>query len=455
MVENKLGSEKINLLIIKMAFPAILAQLINIVYNFVDRIYIGRIEGVGSKALTGVGVTLPLIITISAFAYLCAMGSAPRAAIKMGENDYKAANKILGNSVTMIIIISIILTAFFLIFGDNLLIKFGASDDTFIYASNYFRLYVIGTIFVQISIGLNAFITAQGFSYKSMSTVLIGAILNIVLDPIFIFIFNMGVSGAALATIISQGVSAIWVISFLRSRKSFLNILTKDMRIDLKVVVPCIVLGLSPFIMSFTESVLIISFNTSLFKYGGDIAVGAMTILASLMQLSMMPLQGLMTGCQPIISYSYGARRFDRMKEVIKKLLIIGLLFTFTMWILYMFVPEILITMFTNDEALIDYSVWAIRIYMAVSLIFGLQIVCQQCFVAVGNAKTSIFLACLRKLILLIPCIYILPIFIRNKVFAVFLAEPVSDFIAVITTVTLFIKYFKRLFKEEENVRNR
>lgn len=454
MIENKLGTEKINRLILKLSVPAIVAQLINIVYNLVDRIYIGHIEGIGAKALTGVGVTLPIIMTITAFAYLCAMGSAPASAIKMGENNYEYAEKILGNTVTIIVIISTILTIVYFLFGDVMLRYFGASRDTFAYSSEYLKIYVIGTIFVQVSVGLNAFITAQGFAVKSMSTVLIGAILNIILDPLFIFVFKMGVSGAALATIISQCVSCIWVIKFLTSDKSMIKIKLKNLRLKNDVIIPCIILGLAPFIMNFTESALFVAFNTSLMKYGGDIAVGAMTILMSLLQFQNIFIQGLMTGCQPIISYSYGSKNIPRMKEAIKKLLFIGFIFTGITWSTYMVVPDIFIRMFTTDEKLISFSSWALRIYLAAGAIFSLQIVCQQCFVAVGNAKTSIFIACLRKLILLIPLIYILPNLFEDKLFAVYFAEPVSDIISVLTTVTLFALYFKKLFKnirEEKN----
>lgn len=447
MVENKLGTEKINKLIFKLALPAIVAQLINIVYNLVDRIYIGHIHGIGSTALTGVGVTLPIIMTITAFAYLCAMGSAPSSAIKMGENDYEYAEKILGNSATSMLIISIILTIVYFVFGDTLLWWFGASSDTISYASIYLKIYVLGTVFVQVSVGLNAFITAQGMSIKSMSTVLIGAILNIILDPIFIFGFNLGVAGAALATILSQCVSSIWVLKFLTSKKSMIRLKIKNLRLEKRIILPCLTLGLAPFIMNFTESALFISFNTSLLKYGGDIAVGAMTILMSLLQFQNIFIQGLMTGCQPIISYSYGAKNIERMKEAIKKLLIIGFLFTGITWLAYMLVPSVFIRMFTSDKSLIDFASWALRIYLSASAFFSLQIVCQQCFVGVGNAKTSIFIACLRKLILLIPLIYILPNFFEDKLFAVYLAEPVSDMISVITTVTLFTLYFNKLLR--------
>ncbi len=448
MQDNKLGTEKVNILIMKMAIPSIVAQLINIIYNFVDRIYIGHIPDIGAKALTGVGVTLPLIMIITAFAYLCAMGSAPSAAIKMGENNYEHAEKILGNSTVIIFIVSMILTIFFLVFGDGLLWKFGASIDTFKYASSYLRLYVLGTLFVQISIGLNAFVTAQGMAIKSMLTVLIGAILNIILDPIFIFIFDMGVDGAAIATVISQGVSAVWVMKILISEKSILRLKISNLKISLKVILPCLILGLSPFVMNFTESALFITFNTNLQRYGGDIAVGSMTILMALMQFSMVFIQGLMTGCQPIVSYAFGAKQIERMKEVIIKLLVIGFIFTLTTWIMYMMIPKAFVSLFTDNRELIEFSSWALRIYMFMSLIFSIQIVCQQCFVAIGNARVSIFIACLRKIILLIPLIYILPRFFENKLFAVYLAEPVSDFISVVTTAVLFIITFKKIFKK-------
>ncbi len=446
--QSELGTKSISKLLFSMAIPAITAQIINLLYNLVDRMYIGHIPKVGATALTAVGVTMPIIMVISAFAALVSMGGAPRSSIMMGKGDKDTAEKILGNCTTALVFISVILTAVVLIFGEKMLMTFGASENTIKYALDYLKIYACGTLFVQLSLGLNAFITAQGFAKTSMFTVLIGAILNIILDPIFIFGFNMGVKGAALATIISQGVSALWVIKFLIGDKTLLKIKKKYLKIDFKVLLPCIALGLAPFIMQSTESILAISFNTSLLKYGGDLAVGAMTILSSVMQFSMLPLVGLTQGATPIISFNYGAGKGDRVKEAFLLLLKASLTYSIGLWAIAMLSPQIFAKIFTKDAELISISIKAMRIYMAASLLFGIQISCQQTFIALGNAKTSVFLAILRKIILLIPLIYILPLFLENKVDAVFLAEPVADIIAVTITSIMFTIQFKNVLKE-------
>ncbi|WP_028829881.1 MATE family efflux transporter [Proteocatella sphenisci] len=445
---NELGNEKISSLLFKMAVPAITAQIINLLYNLVDRMYIGHIEGVGATALTAVGVTMPVIMVISAFAALVSMGGAPRASIMMGKGDKDSAEKIMGNCTTALVFISVILTAAVLLFGENMLMAFGASENTVEYALDYMNIYACGTIFVQIALGLNAFITAQGFAKISMITVLVGAVLNIILDPIFIFGLDMGVKGAALATIISQAVSALWVLRFLTGNMTVLKIRKRHLKIDFKVLLPCLALGLSPFIMQSTESILIVSFNTSLLKYGGDLAVGAMTILSSVMQFSMLPLSGLTQGAAPIISYNYGAGNGSRVKDAFLLLLKISLIYSAALWAIAMIYPQIFAVIFTKDAELIGISVRSMRIYMAASLLFGIQISCQQTFIALGNARTSVFLAVLRKIILLIPLIYILPIFFENKVDAVFLAEPVADVIAVTVTSLMFLRQFKNVLAE-------
>ena len=329
-----------------------------------------------------------------------------------------------------------------------MLMAFGASENTVGYALDYMNIYACGTIFVQIALGLNAFITAQGFAKISMITVLVGAVLNIILDPIFIFGLDMGVKGAALATIISQAVSALWVLRFLTGNRTVLKIRKENLKIDFKVLLPCLALGLSPFIMQSTESILIVSFNTSLLKYGGDLAVGAMTILSSVMQFSMLPLSGLTQGAAPIISYNYGAGNGRRVKDAFILLLKISLIYSAALWAIAMIYPQIFAVIFTKDSELIGISVRSMRIYMAASLLFGIQISCQQTFIALGNARTSVFLAVLRKIILLIPLIYILPIFFENKVDAVFLAEPVADVIAVTVTSLMFFRQFKNVLAE-------
>lgn len=440
-----LGSGSVGRLLLRLALPTIIAQIINVLYNIVDRIYIGHIPGQGSLALTGVGVTMPVIMAISAFAALVSMGGAPRAAIMLGKDNKEEAEKILGNCTVSLVFVAVILTGVFQIFGRDILMVFGASENTIGYASDYMRIYTLGTIFVQLALGLNAFINTQGYAKTGMITIAIGAVCNIILDPIFIFGFGMGVKGAALATIISQAVSAVWVVRFLCSPKSYLRIRKKNFRLESKIILPCLALGLSPFVMQFTESVLSVCFNTSLLKYGGDIAVGAMAILSSVMQFSMLPLQGMTQGAQPIISFNYGAGNFERVTKTFRLLLIVCVGYSCTLWLLSMVTPQLLVGMFTNEADLMAYGEWALRIYMAVSLLFGIQIACQQSFIALGNAKTSLFLAVLRKVILLIPLIYIVPNFVNDKAMGVFLAEPIADGIAVLTTGILFLRMFRKL----------
>lgn len=448
---EELGTCSVGKLLFKLAVPAIAAQIINLLYNLVDRMYIGHIADVGKLALTGVGVCLPLIMIISAFAALVSMGGAPRASIFLGKGEKDNAEKTLGNSFTLLVILSITLTIIFLLFSKDLLLLFGSSENTIEYATSYMKIYSLGTIFVQLNLGLNAFISAQGFAKTSMLTVLIGAITNIILDPILIFGLNMGVAGAALATIISQSLSMIWILFFLTGKKTTLKIRKKHLRLSKEIILPSIALGLSPFIMQSTESLITVCFNSSLLKYGGDIAVGAMTILTSVMQFSMLPLTGLTQGGQPIISYNFGAKKVDRVKKTFKLLLISCLTYSTLLWAAAMISPQLFVLIFNNDPELVDFASHALRIYMAVSCIFGIQIACQQTFIALGNAKASLFLALLRKVILLIPLIYIMPMFIDDKTTAVFMSEPVADILAVTTTAILFIVQFKKSMKEISN----
>ena len=448
--EANLGEDRIGGLLFKLALPAILAQVINLLYNLVDRMYIGHIAEVGSVALTGLGVTMPFIMCVSAFAALVSMGGAPRASIMMGRGNKEEAERILGNCTSMLVLVAVIVTVVSQIWGQDILLLFGASESTLPYAWAYMQIYSLGTIFVQLALGLNAFINAQGFARTGMLTVVIGAVCNIVLDPIFIFGLHMGVRGAALATILSQGVSCVWIVRFLLGKETTLRIRKGNLKIRPKTVGPCIALGVAPFIMQFTESVLNICFNTSLLKYGGDVAVGAMTILSSVMQMSMLPIQGLTQGAQPIIGFNYGAKKMDRVKKTFRLLLVSCVAFTAVIWLICMILPQAFILIFTDQAELIAFTKWAIRIYMAVSVIFGGQISCQQTFIALGNAKASVFLALLRKVILLIPLIYILPAFMEDKLMAVFLAEPVADVIAVTTTSILFYRTYRTLDREQE-----
>lgn len=448
-----LGSGKVSKLLFSLALPTITSQIVNMLYNLVDRIYIGHmqpVDTVGALALTGVGVCLPIIMIISAFAALVGMGGAPRASIQEGRGDLEGSQRIMGNSFTLLVITAVLLTAVFRSFAEPLLLTFGASENTIGYALDYMKIYSLGTLFVQVTLGMNAYITAQGFTTVSMKTVLIGAGLNTLLDPVFIFGLGMGVRGAALATILSQAVSAAWVLRFLTGPKTKWRLRKKDLRPEPKVFLPCLALGLSPFIMQSTESLIAVCFNSSLLKYGGDLAVGAMTVLTSMMQFAMMPLQGLTQGAQPIISYNYGAKNPRRVKDAFACLLKSCVVYSATLWAVVQLFPRVFVQIFNNDPALVDYAAWALRIYMGTTCLFGIQIACQQTFVALGNAKTSLFLAVLRKIILLIPLIYILPNFFANKAFAVFLAEPVADFLAVAATASMFAVQFKRSMAELE-----
>ena len=446
-----LAKEPIGRLLVKLAVPTVAAQMINMLYNIVDRIYIGHIPASGSMALTGVGVCMPLIMIISAFAALVGNGGAPRASILMGKGDKDKAEKILGNCFTTQLIISVILTFVMYIFNRPLLLAFGASENTIEYAVSYMNIYALGTLFVQLTLGMNTFITAQGFAKIGMFSVLIGAVVNIALDPVFIFALDMGVSGAALATIISQACSCVWVLSFLFGKKTTLRIKKENLPLRAGIILPCLALGLSLFIMQASESIISVCFNSSLLKYGGDVAVGAMTILTSVMQFAMLPLQGLGQGAQPIMSYNYGAKNTSRVKKAYFLLLKASLCYSFVLWLLVMLFPQIFAGMFTPDTELIAFTKTALRIYMAVMFIFGIQISCQMAFNSLGKALSSIIVAVMRKFVLLIPLIYIMPhIYTANKAHAVYMAEPVADIIAVSFTAILFSFQFKKALKEIE-----
>lgn len=440
-----MGTGNVRKLLLKMAIPTVIAQLVSLVYNIVDRIYIGHIEGIGTLALTGVGLCTPIILLINAFASLGGAGGAPRAAIAMGQGKNGQAEKILGNCFSALMIFAFILTGILFFAAEPLLILFGGSSNTLPYALSYLKIYVLGTVAVLVVMGMNSFLTTQGFTKFAMMSTVIGAGINIALDPVFIFKLNMGVKGAALATVISQIVSAVWVLSFLVGKKTILKLRPSNMKLDSKVILPCLALGAAPFVMMMTESLLNISFNTSLAKYGGDIAVGSMTILSSVNQLVMLPLSGICQGGQPIISYNYGAGNKERVKEAFKLQFIICLSYTVVFWAVCMLFPQMFANIFTSDTAFVEYASWALRIYGAGILLFGMQIACQQSFMALGQAKTSLLLACLRKILLLIPLIFILPMFFENKVFAVFLAEPVSDIIAALVTRIVFFKNFNKI----------
>ena len=445
---DAMGTEKVPKLLAQLAIPAVVAQIINLLYNIVDRIYIGHIPEIGADALTGAGLFMPILMLINAFAMLAGSGGAPRAAIAMGKQENKTAEKIMGNCFSLLLALSVVLTVVFYIFAPDLLMLFGASEATLPYAVDYSRTCILGTVFVLIVMGMNPFITTQGFAKVSMLTTVIGAVINIILDPIFIFVFDMGVKGAALATVLSQAISAVWVLYFLTGKKTILRLKKENFKLEGKIILPCLSLGVSTFVMLATESALSISFTSSLSRYGGDIAVGAMTIITSVCQLVTMPLQGICQGGQPIISYNYGAHNDDRVKEAFKTQFVVCIIFSTLCWVAMLLIPQVFAGLFTNDVALTEYTAWALRIYMAGIFALGFQLACQQSFMALGQAKISLFLACLRKIILLIPLIFILPNFFENKVFAVFLAEPISDIIAACVTTIAFFSQFNKILRK-------
>nr|WP_308000221.1 MATE family efflux transporter [uncultured Merdimonas sp.] len=447
-----LRTEPLGKLLLKLALPTVAAQLINMLYNIVDRIYIGHIPEIGATALTGVGVCMPLIMIVSAFAALVGYGGAPRASIFMGKQDKESAEQTLGNCFVLQIIISVVLTAVLLIWNRDFLMAFGASKNTIEYGVNYMNIYALGTIFVEITLGMNAFITAQGFAKTGMLSVLIGAVANIILDPVFIFGFDMDVRGAALATIISQALSCAWVVRFLCGKKTFLKIKLKNLRLVPKIILPCLALGAATFIMQASESVISVCFNSSLQKYGGDIAVGAMTILTSVMQFAMLPLQGLGQGAQPIISYCYGAGDSGRVRGAFKLLLKVSMGYAVVLWLLVMLFPGLFAAMFTSDGQLMEYTRIALRIYMGSMFLFGIQMACQMTFNALGKAVESIVVAVMRKFVLLIPLIYLMPHILRsNQALAVYIAEPIADLIAVTFTAILFTVQFKKTLRKMKN----
>ncbi|AYE35252.1 MATE family efflux transporter [Clostridium septicum] len=442
---TNLGKDPVGNLLFKLALPAIIAQLVNVLYNIVDRIFIGRIPN-GDLAMAGVGVVFPIIMIISAVSALVGMGGAPLAAIKMGEEDNEGAERIISNSFTMLIVLGVLLTIGFLIFKEPILWTFGASEATIGFSNDYLTLYLIGTVFVQIALGMNPFINTQGFAKTGMVTVMIGAVINIILDPIFIFGLDMGVKGAALATILAQIISAIWVLVFLFGKKSIIKIRKKYLVPNIKIIGSIIALGISPFIMQATESLVLITLNNKLFMYGRDLAVGAMTIMSSVMQIVILPLMGLSQGAQPIISYNYGSKNSKRVKKTFKLLLISCLAYTGVMWALLMLFPQVFVNIFNNKPELVEITSWSIRIYFAGIFMFGAQIACQQTFLALGQAKISLMLALLRKIILLIPFIFILPTFFNNKLMGVLMAEPFADVIAALITIISFIIFYKKTF---------
>ena len=447
-----LGTEPVGKLLLKLAIPTVTAQLINMLYNIVDRVFIGHMPGDGDLALTGIGICFPLIMLISAFSVLVSGGGAPRASIAMGRGDPEEAERIMGSCLTLQTCISALLTAALLLWNHDFLLAFGGSENTIEYAVSYMNVYAVGTLFVQLTISMNFYITAQGFAKTSMLTVLIGAVCNIILDPILIFVLNMGVRGAAVATVVSQGISCTWVMAFLCGPKTILRVKPNNLRMRKDILFPCLALGLSPFVMQASESVIFVCFNASLLRYGGDLAVGAMTILTSVMQFALLPIQGVAQGAQPITSYNYGAQNPARVKAVVFLLIKVCLTYSLILWGLIMVFPRAFAGMFTPDPTLLEFTAKALRIYCGGLGIFGLQLACQMTFVAIGYAKSSILVAIVRKFILLLPLIYLMPCLLADKTMAVYTAEPVADLIAVTFTAILFGVQFRKTIRKLEDI---
>jgi putative MATE family efflux protein len=442
-MNERLRHEKISKLLFSLALPSVLAQLTTLIYNMVDRIYIGRLAD-GALAIAGVGLCASIITIMTAFTNLFGRGGSPLASIKLGENKIDESEKILGNCFMSLLIISIIMMIVLNLFGSEILMLFGASENTLPYAMSYLRIYSLGTIFAQLSVGLNYFINTQGFAKYGMTTLLIGGILNIILDPIFIFILDMGVAGAALATILSQLVSCIWVLKFLFGPKTTIRIKKANMRLDSKIMKRVLELGFSPFFMGSTEGILQVSFNRQLLFFGGDIAVSSMTILMSLSQILFLPMEGIAQGAQPIISFNYGAKAYDRVLKTISLTLKSALVFSIIGVSLMEIFPNLFVNLFASDSQLIELSCQMLRVYVFGFMFFGAFSTFQQTYTSLGFGKRSFFFAFYRKIILLIPLIYILPFFISDGVFAVVLAEPISDILSTITNAVFFKKFIKK-----------
>lgn len=433
---------------LRLSLPAILGQVINILYNIVDRIYIGHIQSASSLALTGLGVCSPVIMLVSAFSFFAGTGGAPLAAIELGKTErdkdaLKNAESILGNAFILLVFFSVVLSAAFFIFRKPILVAFGASDATLPYASEYLEIYLCGTVFVLLALGLNPFISCQGHARTAMVSTLIGAILNIALDPIFIFVLGMGVRGAAMATIISQGASAAWVLIFLSSKKSAIRLRAKIIRFKFETVKKISALGISPFIMSATESAIFVVFNSGLQKFGGDNYVGAMTIMQSLMQLGFVPVQGFTDGTSPIISYNFGAKKIERVKKTIRMMTAISFSTTIVFAVLLNAFRAQAAAVFTDNTELISLVRNLLPIYFGAFWIFGIQMSAQRTFVALGKAAVSVFIALLRKVILLIPLALVLPHYFG--VMGIFWAEPVASTLSALTSGIFLISVYRKI----------
>ena len=448
-ITNQLGTERIGKLLLKLSVPAITAQLVNVLYNIVDRAYIGNIPETGAQAIAGLGITMPIIVLIMAFSSLVGMGGAPLASMRLGAQDDEGAQRILNNCFAMVLGFAVVLTALCEVLAVPLLRAFGASSATLPYALEYLRIYAAGTVFVMITLGMNSFINCQGFSSVGMWTVIIGAALNIALDPLFIFVLDMGVRGAALATILSQGVSCLWVLLFLTGKKTRIRLKPAMMKPRRDIVGRVLGLGVSPFVMQSTESLVQIVINTGLARYSGDLAVASMTIISSVMMVLNMPLQGLGQGAQPIISYNFGAKNIDRVRRTFRLLITITLSFSTLMCLLVELVPGVFIRIFSSDAELVGLTCRVIRIFIAGFFAMGAQFAVQQTFLSVGQAKASVFIAMLRKVVLLIPLALILPRLFGLGALGIYIAEPIADFTCASISCILFAVKSRKIFAEQ------
>ncbi|OUN72878.1 MATE family efflux transporter [Faecalibacterium sp. An58] len=449
-VDQRLGTAPLVPLIFSLALPTALAQLVNMLYNIVDRIYVGHIPGTGSLALAGLGVTYPIIVLITAFSNLIGMGGAPRASVAMGRGDYKTAEKILGNCITLLVVLSVLLSVVFTIFGEPILMAFGASENTLPYAISYLRIYLLGTLFVQFTLGMTPFITNQGFAKTSMATTCIGAISNIILDPVFIFGFNMGVQGAAIATILSQAISAVWVLAFFTGKRSVLRIRKANLAPDGKTLALVLSLGVSPFLMTATECVIQLAFNTGAATYGGDSAVAIMSILFSVAQIANLPVQGFCQGAQPVVGFNFGAQKLARVRQAFKIMLAVSMGVTTVVVGAVEIAPQLFLGLFSSDAGLIALGTAPLRIYMLGYFFMGAQLACQQTFLGLGEARISMFIALLRKVILLLPLSLVIPRVFGalglSQLLGLYLAEPISDIVSASTcTILFFVIEWKKL----------
>ena len=443
MNNNRLETEKISSLLRSLALPAICAQIITLIYSMADRIYVGRMDN-GALAMAGIGLCSPIISDISGITALFARGGAPLAAISMGERDYDRAEKYIGNSFGLLAISSVMLTAALLVFAKPLLVMFGASENTLPYALGYLRVYVMGTLFIQFTVGMNSYITTQGFARTAMVTTIAGGVLNIALDPLFIFALDMGVKGAALATVVSQMFSFVWVMAFIFGKKNNLRIRAKNLKPDWSIITRMLSLGITPFFFSASEGIMHISFNMQVLKYGGDLAVGAMTILFSLFQFLLLPIEGITQGSQPIISFNYGAKRYDRVKETIRLGMVVNLIFAGAGTLFCILFPRLVMSIFSDDIALIEMGAKLLPVYIFGTVGLGPNSTCQQSYTAMGEGRRAFFFSFYRKVMLLIPLLYILPAILPWGIYAVVLAESMSDLITTFTNLFFFRRFTKK-----------